>query len=223
MKSILCVEDEPSVLANNLAVLSRAGYAVLSAENLREAREHLARGSPDAIVLDIMLPDGNGLDFLKELRGSGIHTPVLMLTAWNKGADIACGLAAGANDYLGKPFEYGVLLARLAAMFRNVEHVPEIIDSPPLKLDIMAGSAFLNGVDMLLTQKEFALLLLFVQNEGRPLSAEYLYEKVWRQSLSPSGGRGALKNMVYRLRKKLPPDIFGIHFSRLDGYTFSRA
>jgi DNA-binding response OmpR family regulator len=219
MKTILCVEDELSVLANNHTVLSQAGYIVLTAENLCQAREHLAQ-NPDAIVLDIMLPDGNGMDFLQELRAQANHTPVIMLTAWNKNADIARGLAAGANDYLGKPFEYGVLLARLEAMFRNVERVPEVIEKPPLKLDIMAGQAFLNGTDMLLTQKEFALLLLFVQNEGRPMSAEYLYEKVWRQEIQ--GGKSALKNTVYRLRKKLEANRFDIQFSRHSGYTFTR-
>jgi DNA-binding response OmpR family regulator len=220
MKTILCVEDELSVLANNQAVLSRAGYDVLTAENLREARERLARAAPDAIVLDIMLPDGNGLDFLKELRSMGSRIPIIMLTAWNKSADIARGLAAGANDYLGKPFEYDVLLARLEAMFRNVGEVPEILEKPPLKLNIVTGQAFLDGADMLLTQKEFTLMLLFMRNEGRAMSAEYLYEKVWR--LPRPTDNSALKSVIYRLRKKLQASKLDIHCSRRDGYTFIR-
>ncbi len=185
MKTILCVEDEPYVLENNRKMLADGGYRVMTAENLAQARAHLAETTPDAIVLDIMLPDGNGLEFLKELRAAGSSVPVIMLTAWNKSTDIAKGLRAGANDYLGKPFEYDVLLARVEAMFRNVEQVPAIIEKDLLKLDVMAGRALLDGADMLLTQKEFALLLLFVQHEGRVISAEYLYEKVWGR---PMGG-----------------------------------
>jgi DNA-binding response OmpR family regulator len=222
MKTILCVEDEPKILDNNRAALTQAGYVVLTAENLAQAREHLSKCTPGAIVLDIMLPDGNGLEFLKELRAGGSKIPVIMLTAWSESFNIAKGLRAGANDYLGKPFEYEVLLARVEALFRNVEQIPEVVERGPLKLDITAGRAFLNNVDMLLTQKEFSLLLLFAQNEKRAMSAEYLYEKVWRQAIGDDNR--TLKKHLSNLRKKLEDGNSGykIIATRGEGYCFEK-
>ena len=221
MKTILCVEDEPDILANNRDALIEGGYDVLTAENLAQAREHLSKQTPDAVVLDIMLPDGNGLAFLKELRAAGNRVPVIMLTAWNRNANIAEGLRSGANDYLGKPFGYDVLLARVDALFRNIGHVPDTVEKGPLKLDISAAAAFLDGVDMLLTQKEFSLLLLFVQNEGRAMSAEYLYEKVWGQSMVKD--TQAIRKSISRLRTKLKSGGFTIVLYRDEGYRFEKA
>ncbi|MDR2788008.1 MAG: response regulator transcription factor [Candidatus Accumulibacter sp.] len=222
MKTILCIEDEREVLDNNRAALMWAGYAVLAAENLAQARKQLLHRSPDAIVLDIMLPDGNGLDFLRELRAAGNRIPVLMLTARGESASVAKGLRAGANDYLGKPFDYEVLLARVEALFRNVEQVPEALERGPLKLDIAAGRAFLNGVDMLLTQKEFSLLLLFVQDEGHVMSAEYLYKKSWGQPIGDD--HRTLKKHMSNLRRKLEEGNSGykITAARGEGYCFEK-
>jgi DNA-binding response OmpR family regulator len=222
MKTILCVEDDLNILGNNRAVLIQAGYAVLTAENLAQARIHLSKQAPGAIVLDIMLPDGNGLEFLKELRAAGSKIPVIMLTAWGESFNVAKGLRAGANDYLGKPFEYEVLLARVEVLFRNVEQIPETMERGPLKLDITAGQAFLDGVDMLLTQKEFSLLLLFAQNEECAMSAEYLYEKVWRQTIGDDNR--TLKKHLSNLRKKLEDGNSGykITATRGEGYCFEK-
>ncbi|MCL1940753.1 MAG: response regulator transcription factor [Synergistaceae bacterium] len=219
-KKILCVEDETDILANNRDALIEGGYSVLTAENLAQARDHLSKQTPDAIVLDIMLPDGNGLAFLKELREAGNRVPVIMLTAWNKNADIAGGLRAGANDYLGKPFSYDVLLARVEALFRNVGYVPDSVEKGPLKLDIAANQAFLDGADMLLTQKEFSLLLLFVQNEGRFMSVPYLYEKVWGQSMEKD--TQAIRKSISRLRSKLKGCGFAIVSYRDEGYRLEK-
>jgi DNA-binding response OmpR family regulator len=227
MRTILCVEDELFLLEQHVTALTGSGYKVLTAANLAQAREHLSNvtpdaGLPDAIVLDIMLPDGNGLEYLKELRAAGSRLPVIMLTAWNKSADIARGLRAGANDYMGKPFTYEVLIARLEAMFRNVGELPEAIEKGPLKFDVMAGAAFLNGEDMLLTQKEFSLLLLFAHNEGRMVSAEYIYEKIW--NASDGGTKGTLQKHVSVLRKKLNDGNSGYTVSAVysEGYRFEK-
>ena len=220
MRTILCVEDEPDILENNRKALMDAGYTALTASNLTEAKEHLSNRTPDAIVLDIMLPDGNGLDFLKELREAGSNVPVIMLTAWNENADVAKGLRAGANDYLGKPFGYEVLLARVEALFRNVLRVPDTVEKGPLKLDIAASRALLNGQDMMLTQKEFSLLLLFTQREGRTMSAEYLYEKVWGQPMADD--YNAVKYQISRLRGKLYDSGYAITTKRGEGYRFEK-
>jgi DNA-binding response OmpR family regulator len=218
VKLILCVEDEARVLKNNRKALIDGGYKVLTAENLAQAREHLTRQTPDAVVLDIMLPDGLGLDLLAELRERGDKIPVLLLTAWDKPYDVARGLRLGANDYLSKPFEYEVLLARVEAMFRNVGQIPDVTEKGPLRLDILAGVAFMDGVDMLLTQKEFSLLLLFIQHEGRMMSAEYLYEKVWGRPME--GDDNAVRATVSRLRKKLTGSGYSITTDQGEGYCF---
>jgi DNA-binding response OmpR family regulator len=217
MKLILCVEDEPDVLENNRKAFADAEYAVLTAGNLAQAREHLASQTPDAIVLDIMLPDGLGLDFLTEIREQGNHTPVIMLTAWNKPYDVARGLRLGANDYLSKPFEYNVLLARVETMFRNVEQTPETITRGAIKLNTSSMVALVNGIDAGLTPKEFSLLQFFIQNENRFVKAEYVYEKVWGQSMN--NDNNAVKIAVSRLRKKLEGGSLLIFFDdEKDGY-----
>lgn len=218
MKTILCVEDDLLILRNNSLKLKDDGFNVLTAENLAQAREHLAKTTPDVIVLDIMLPDGNGLEYLKELRAEGNKIPVIMLTAWNRSANIAHGLDSGANDYIGKPFEYEVLLARIKAAFRNIEQIPEHLTCGELELCIQSMTATINGEDMLLTQKEFSVLLLFVQNEGRTISAEELYEKVWGQQIA--GDKNAVQTAVSKLRQKLEPTKYTIDTKRGQGYIF---
>jgi DNA-binding response OmpR family regulator len=218
MRTILCVEDELDILENNRKAIVDAGYTALTAASVAGAREILQNQTPDAVVLDIMLPDGNGLDLLHELREAGNKVPIIMLTAWGKPSDIARGLNLGANDYLSKPFSYEVLLARVEAMFRNAEEVPETVTRGRFTLNIAAAQAFLDGADMLLTQKEFGLLLLFVQNENRVVSAEYLYEKIWKAPMSEDDS--AVKTAVSRLRKKTEGGGYTISVARGEGYCF---
>ena len=220
MKTILCVEDEQRVLRNNQKTLREAGYAVLCAENLAEAREHLSKQKPSGIILDIMLPDGNGLDFLKELRAGGNQVPVLMLTAWNTDADIARGLDLGADDYIGKPFGYDVLLSRVRKMLAQAQRVPEHVTKGRLRLDIPAMTAAAGGVDLLLTQKEFSLLLLFVQHEAQVLEPEFLYERVWNAPMGDD--KRTLQKHISALKKKLADANFedAIHQVYGKGYYF---
>ncbi|GHU79781.1 DNA-binding response regulator [Clostridia bacterium] len=220
MKTLLCVEDELDLLYDNRHFFEKSGYTVLTAETLKEAREHLAAHTPDAIILDIMLPDGLGLDLLRELREAGDHTPVLLLTAWGRPQNIADGLRAGANDYLPKPFDYDVLLARVETMFRNVKHIPDTITLGALKLDVAASEAFVNGKDLQLTPKQFSLLLHFVQHEGQTMTAEYLYKKIWGQPLNNDSN--ALRNAAYGLRKKLAGSGYTITADYGNGYRFEK-
>jgi DNA-binding response OmpR family regulator len=220
MKTVLLVEDERDILENNRRFFVAEGYRVLIAENLTQARERLSEKTPGAIVLDIMLPDGNGLDLLSELRAAGSKTPVLMLTAWGKSSDVARGLKLGANDYMSKPFTYEVLQARVEAMFRNVEQVPEIFEKGPFTLKLTSMTALLHGKDILLTQKEFALLLLFAQHEEQTMSAEYLYEKVWGQDTN--NDVRAVKYQVSNLREKIEGSGYVIFAIRGAGYRFER-
>jgi DNA-binding response OmpR family regulator len=152
MSKILMVEDDPQIQAVNRNMLTRRGYDVLCAMNLAEARGLLENDPPDAVVLDIMLPDGSGLDFLRELRKNGDDTPVLLLTALSKDSDVVRGLESGGDDYLPKPYNYDVLAARVDALMRRRGMAVPVrsIEKGGLTLDLIAGRAFVNGEDLLL-------------------------------------------------------------------------
>lgn len=221
MRTVLCVEDDIQILRNNRDALTESGYAVLTAETLSRAREHLSKETPDAVLLDIMLPDGNGLDLLAELRAAGSRIPVVMLTAWGEPKDVSRGYKLGATAYLSKPFDYEALLAAIEGIFGNIEQVPEIIEKGALRLDVSASEAFVGDEDLLLTPKQFSLLLHFIQREGQTVTAEYLYGKIWGKSLN--NDTSALKNVVYQLRKKLAGSGYTVTAERGEGYCFEKA
>jgi DNA-binding response OmpR family regulator len=168
-----------------------------------------------------MLPDGNGFDLLKELRDAGNKIPVIMLTAWGKPSDVARGLTLGANDYLSKPFTYDVLLARVETMFRNVEQMPEAIEKGRLTLRVRPMEVHIAGQKIKLPPVEFFLLQLFIENEGKALKAETLYEQVWGADMADDPN--AVKNTVSRLRKKLEDSGYTVTNMRGEGYRFERS
>ena len=219
MKRILLVEDNEQIMQGNERLLIRRGYEVITALTLTEARKAIKVQMPDLFVLDIMLPDGSGLDFMAELRQYS-QTPVLLLTGLTAPEDIVRGLTAGGDDYLPKPYDFGVLLARVEALLRRAQQVPERIQKGRLCLDVAADVATLDGADLLLSQKEFALLLVFMQNEDRIISADYLYEKVWRQPMT--GDSNALRSTLKRLRTKLEDSGYCVVLSKGEGYQFEK-
>ncbi|MDR1530609.1 MAG: response regulator transcription factor [Clostridiales bacterium] len=218
---ILLVEDNEQILRGNERMLRRRGYAVKSALDLAGARAAIAERRPAAIILDIMLPDGSGLDFIGELRNSeNSGIPVLLLTGLSTQDDIVRGLTEGGDDYLTKPYDFPVLLARVEALMRRAARVPEKIVKDRLTLDVAAGVALLDGKDLLLAQKEFALLLIFLQNEERYINGDYLCEKVWKAPME--GDSDALKSAVKRLRAKIRGSGWHIGWSRGEGYALER-
>jgi DNA-binding response OmpR family regulator len=198
-------------------MLELLGYDVSSAMSLAEARWRMDAKQPDVIVLDIILPDGSGLDFLREVRASS-SVPVLMLTALKTPDDTVSGLASGADDYVVKPYDYKVLAARIEALLRHAGQIREVMRKGPLELDVISSRAFLNGQDMLLPRKEFSLLLFFIQNEGKFVGAKEVYEKVWHQPMA--GDVNAFKVMASRLRKKLEGSGCELTAERGKGYRF---
>lgn len=204
-------------MQGNERMLKRRGYEVITALTLAQARIAICAQMPDLFVLDIMLPDGSGLDFMAELRKYS-QTPILLLTGLTTPEDIVRGLTAGGDDYLAKPYDFGVLLARVEALLRRAQQVPEYIHKGRLRLDVTADVATLDGDDLLLSQKEFSLLLIFLQNEERFISAEYLYEKVWKQAMA--GNSNTLKTTINRLREKIKSSGYRIAWSRGEGYCF---
>ena len=217
---ILLVEDNDGLNRSNSRALTMRGYTVAAALTLAEAKRHLAEAQPDIILLDVELPDGNGIDFCEEIR-SKTTAHILFLTAKLEHENMLRGLGNGGDDYITKPFHPGELLARIDAAMRRRE-----MDKPPvqtiakgaLALDIMATRAFIGGEDLALTPKEFSLLLLLVQNEGNALNAEYVYETVWKAPLI--GNKNAMQTAVSKLRQKLESSDYGIEFLRGQGYIF---
>lgn len=123
-KRILLVEDNEQIMGGNERMLKRRGYEVITSLTLSQARSAIKKQMPDLIVLDIMLPDGSGLDFMTDLR---LHSkvPVLLLTGLATTEDIVNGLSRGGDDYLAKPYDFGVLMARVDALLRRAENIPE--------------------------------------------------------------------------------------------------
>ena len=232
--NILLIEDNKDIQKLNKETLERRGaYTVHIAMNLADARKQIAEQIPDLIVLDIMLPDGSGLDFVRELRtenkdGNVKDIPVLLLTALGESDDVVKGLNSGGDDYLSKPYNNDVFLARIESLLRRTSRVPKALTRGPLTLDIIAGRAFIDDRDLLLTQKEFAVLLLLMQNEGQVLSALTIYRDVWKQRTSEGSfpdintniDTNTLKATISNIRKKIEPSGYAISVSRGQGYTF---
>ena len=218
-KLILLVEDNRRVISFNKRLLEGRGFAVDSATTLAKAREYVKTRMPDAIILDIGMPDGSGLSFLQELRRTS-KVPVLLLTGFDEDDDIIAGFESGCDDYLPKPYTFGVLFVRLQRLLQNADQMPETIAKGRLSLRIPPMIATIDSVDLLLSQKEFALLLLFVNHENHALAAEYIYEQVWGQPMASS--TGAVRFQISRLRKKIDGSGYAIVFKKGAGYCFEQ-
>lgn len=220
-RRVLLVEDNEKILRGNQRLLSWEGYIVDTATTLGEAHERMTADRPDVIVLDIMLPDGSGLDFIRELRASSYAgVPILLLTGLTTNEDILRGLRSGGDDYLTKPYDFEILLTRIEALLRRSQRVPERITMGRFTLDLSSGVAMLDGVDLLLTQKEFALLLIFIQNPERFIDGDYLYERVWNQP--QLGNTNALESAIKRLRGKIEGSGWCLVWSRGEGYSLEK-
>jgi DNA-binding response OmpR family regulator len=146
-----------------------------------------------------------------------------MLSGYGTDQDVVRGFKSGCDDYLAKTYTFEVLLARIKRLLHGAEHVPERITRGELSLDAMAMAAYLHGEDMLLTQKEFSLLMVFIQNEDKEISAEYIGEKVW--AATNGFDKRALRSHVSRLRKRLEAGKSGYTIRSVygSGYSFEKA
>ncbi|MCL2204419.1 MAG: response regulator transcription factor [Defluviitaleaceae bacterium] len=222
MYNVLLVEDEERILFANKIILERkGGYNVQTAVNLAEARKCVQENQPDIIILDIMLPDGSGLDFLEELRRDK-NIPVLLLTALSESGDELKGIAAGGDDYITKPYNNDVLLGRIEMVLRRTYSIPDTLTIGGIKIDIAAKKAFFNGEDMGFTPKEYSLFERFAGQPEKVMSADYLYEKAWGQKML--GDDSTLRKTISSLRTKLLElDAgFTITVSRGEGYYLER-
>jgi len=218
-KRILLVEDDKRIQAFNKELFEGQGFDVRTVMTLADTRIALAQQMPDAIVLDVNLPDGNGLDFLRDLRRTS-KVPVLLLTGFGKDEDVVIGFQSGCDDYLAKPYSFEVLLVRVKNLLHGAERVPDAVSIGALKLDMLANRAYIDGEDLSLTDKEFAIIRLLVQSEGDVISADDVYERIWGQPMA--GDRNALQVAITRLRKKIEPAGYNIISMRGKGYVFTK-
>ncbi len=180
---ILVVEDQVK-MANFLKKgLNEVGYAVDIAESGTSAESYMAQGEYDLVILDVMLPDQNGIDTARHLRRDGYAGPILMVTALSTTKDKVNGLDAGADDYLTKPYSFDELHARVRALLRrkapNGASVTSTLKYADLELDLIQRKVRRSGQEITLTSKEFALLEYFMRNPERPLGRVSIAEHVW--------------------------------------------
>lgn len=201
--TILIVEDDHNIRNANRLALELEGYHVIEAETLSKGRRLVEELSPDLIIMDILLPDGNGLSYSEELRGrSGIR--ILFLSALNTKADLIAGLRAGGDDYITKPYDIDELILRVEALLRRGKllGLEESLQSiGKLVLNHTSRRAFLNGEDLMLKPKEFSILLILINNYETTISAAELYEKVWGMDMA--GDARTVKEHISRIRSKL--------------------
>lgn len=214
MSTILLVEDNPHIMKINAQLLTLRGYQVLQAETAAQAREQLRWHPVNLIVLDILLPDGSGLELCRELKAQR-PIPILFLTALGENQDVVEGLRAGGDDYLAKPYDLEVLVARIEARLRAAEEVRRYFGYGGLKLDLLTMTGYVNGKDIQLTQKEFTALLLLARAAERKVSQEELMEALWGPDAHAESR--ALWTLISRLRKKLNSQESRLEISSLRG------
>jgi DNA-binding response OmpR family regulator len=218
---ILVIEDNPKMAAGIQRGLRENGYAADVSHSGFEGEDLAAGNLYDAVVLDLMLPDRDGVEVCRNLRRRSVKAPVLMLTALSGTEDKVNGLDAGADDYLTKPFEFEELLARLRALLRRGEATEgRTLRCEDLELDLYTRRATRADASVELSNKEFALLEYLMRNPNRVLSRMQIGEKVWDMNFEP--GSNVIDVYVSSLRKKVDRGFERelIHTVKGAGYRF---
>lgn len=203
---VLIVEDEPNLARQLRATLEGAGYAVDVAHDGEEGHYLGANESYDAVVLDLGLPEIDGLTVLDRWRREGRTAPVLVLTARDSWSDKVAGLDAGADDYLAKPFQMEELIARLRALIRRASgHASSELTAGPVRLDTRSGRVTLNGEPVKLTAQEYKLLSYLMHHKGKVVSRTELIEHIYDQDFDRDSN--TIEVFITRIRKKLGSDL----------------
>jgi DNA-binding response OmpR family regulator len=198
---ILLVEDDPALQEVMTQSLLALGHRVESASSVASAKHWWRVQSFDAVLLDLNLPDGSGLAALREARSRGDKTPVIVLTARNRTEERIAGLDAGADDYMGKPFEMAEVEARLRALVRRSAGADDVVTVGRLRLDRRERRIYCGGLDWPLPAREFEVLVELLTPVGRVVSKRMLSDKL--SGADDALGDNALESFISRLRKRM--------------------
>ena len=202
---VLVIEDDKKLADALRAGIAAEGYAVSVASSAEEGFFLVNSQHPDLLLLDLTLPQRNGLDLLRQLREQHVDLRVMILTSHNSVQDRVEGLRSGADDYLGKPFSFPELTARIEALLRRFETSPpsELLRIADLVVNARERKASRQGASLDLTAREFDVLLYFAEHRGRIVSREMLAREVWKESSRFSPLDNVIDVQIARLRRKL--------------------
>ena len=204
-KSILVVDDEPNIVMGLRDALEFEGFRVIAAAKGREGLALARTESPDAIILDLMLPDLNGYTVCEELRRINALVPIVMLTARSQETDKVRGLDAGADDYVTKPFGVNELIARMRAIFRRAARrlpaVPETLSIGEATVSLTTQMVRVRGREHSLSFYEVELLRMLAERAGQPVGRDEILSKIW--GLDGSSTNRTVDNFIVKLRKKI--------------------
>jgi DNA-binding response OmpR family regulator len=204
-KTILVVDDEPNIVLGLRDALEFEGFRVISAGRGQDGVALARSEAPDAIVLDLMLPDMNGYAVCQELRRFSPHVPIVMLTARSQETDKIRGLDAGADDYVTKPFSVNELIARVRAIFRRTTQGPasvgETLEVGQASVNLTSQTVTVGGSEQALSFYEVELLRVLAERIGQPVSRDEILSRVW--GLESSSTNRTVDNFIVKLRKKI--------------------
>ncbi len=204
-KTILIIEDEPHIVLGLKDALEFEGFGVLSADTGRDGVALAKHEKPDAVLLDLMLPDVNGYKVCEDLRRWDAFVPIIMLTARSQETDKIRGLDAGADDYVTKPFSVGELIARIRAIFRRAGRVPgaqpEVLEIGKVTVNLTGQKVSGNGAEQQLSFYEVELLRLLHERLGQPVSRDEILSKIWGLEAGPTNR--TVDNFIVKLRRKV--------------------
>ncbi|MDH4162268.1 MAG: response regulator transcription factor [Nitrospirota bacterium] len=201
-KRLLVVDDDPDILRVLKANLELYGYEAAVAGTWAEARKSLDAQLPALIILDLTLPDGDGIEICRELKRTYPKIPIIMLTARDRVSDKVLGLETGADDYIVKPFETLELMARIKACLRRTQPAEEKLVIGDLTIDLKGRVVLVNGAPVDLTPKEYDLLCFFAANQDEPLSREFIRKSIWKDTQIYSWSR-VIDVHIQHLRQKI--------------------
>ena len=211
MTKVLLVEDDPAIAEPLARALGREGYEVSAQTTGGGALQQVS--DCDMVILDLGLPDMDGLDVARTIRAQGITIPILILTARTGEVDMVVGLDSGADDYVTKPFRLGELLARVRALLRRAGgeiNEEEELKAQDVRLEVAAHRAFQGDRELQLTAEEFELLRVLVREAGSVVSRDQVMREVWGSD--PNGSTKTLDMHVSWLRRKLEDDANSPHY-----------
>ena len=207
MTTILLVEDDERISEPLLRVLGTEGFEVIHASTGTEGLDAVTSGRPDLMLLDLTLPDVDGLDVCRKVREDRPEMPIIMLTARAEEMDVIVGLGAGADDYVPKPFRLAELVARIKARLRVAQaahQMPRELTGGPLRVNTESRRAYLDGEELELTSKEFDLLALLMSKPDATFTREQIMSTVWDENYW--GSTRTLDTHISTLRRKIGDD-----------------